>query len=97
MATGTVSASINVDVKRIVANRLREAGTTANEVIRNLWEHIAATGEIPSFNESAAPEKNTEPEAFRRLMQLRAAVPSNTPLVTMDAAALRAELENRDA
>ena len=42
MATSTVSASVNTEIKTIVAHRLQQAGTTANEVIRSLWDHIAA-------------------------------------------------------
>lgn len=97
MATATVSASVNADVKRIVGNRLREQGTTANEVIRNLWEHIAATGEIPTFE---APERTgdvEDPAALRRLMKLREDVPLGTPLASLDSAGLRRELEERDA
>ena len=36
MATSTVSASVNTEIKTIVAHRLQQAGTTANEVIRSL-------------------------------------------------------------
>ena len=97
MATSTVSASINTEVKTIVAHRLQQAGTTANEVIRSLWDHIAATGQLPQFN-SAGPQTadGEDSEAFQRLMELRAAVPGNTPLAHMSSADIKRELMMRN-
>lgn len=96
MATATVSASVNAQTKHIVSTYLDQAGTTANEVIKSLWEHIAATGEIPSFVPCAQDPSEEEPEAFRRLMELRARVPHGTSLATMSPADLKDELRNRD-
>ena len=98
MATATVSASVDVDVKRLAGSYIRQAGSTPNEVIRNLWVHIARTGEVPSF-ESAPAAKTTsaeEPAAFAELMRLRAQVPAGTALSGMSPADLKRELEDRD-
>lgn len=97
MATATVSASVDADVKRIVNRRLRELGTTPNKVIRDLWEHIALSGEVPSYARDQHAPSPGEPDSFRRLMQLRSAVPASSPLADMDTQALRRELEARDA
>lgn len=94
MATSTVSASVNSDVKRVVAARLREANITPNKVIQDLWDHIAATGDIPRYSPTQTlPESSAQ---FERLMQLRASIPPSNPLVSMDTRTLRDELRNRD-
>lgn len=96
MATSTVSASVNTEIKTIVAHRLQQAGTTANEVIRSLWDHIAATGDIPRFNTPDHQTAGDDSEAFQRLMELRGAIPHNTPLANMSPADIKRELMIRD-
>lgn len=97
MATSTVSASINTETKTIVSHHLAQAGTTANEVIRSLWNYIAATGKIPRFD--AAPEQESETgnsQTFQHLMELRSRTPHGTPLAHMTAADIKRELMMRD-
>ena len=98
MATATVSASVDVEVKRLAGSYIRQAGSTPNEVIRSLWVHIAQTGEVPTFeNEPATESTDTEePAVFTELMRLRAQVPAGTALSSMSPAGLKKELENRD-
>ena len=98
MATATVSASVDVEVKRLAGAYIRQAGSTPNEVIRNLWVHIAQTGEVPTFESAPAPEAAgaEEPTAFAELMRLRAQVPAGTALSSMSPADLKRELEDRD-
>ena len=49
MSTSTVSASVDSTTKAIANARIREAGATPNSVIRDLWAHIASTGDIPVY------------------------------------------------
>ena len=95
MATATVSASVDSEVKRLAGSYIRAAQTTPNEVIRRLWEHIAATGEVPTYDEAPEGPASDEPEAFQELMRLRAQVATGTPLSTMGPDDLRKELEDR--
>lgn len=98
MATSTVSGSVDVNVKRLAGMHIRKKGTTANEVIKRVWEHIATTGEIPFVETDADfPEKPLADasQAFKRLSKLRGSVPSGTPLDSMDKEALKRELEAR--
>lgn len=95
MATGTVSASVDLDTKRVVAAYLRQTGTTANQVIRDLWRYIAHTGNIPSFD--LEPKTTDEPNSFKRLLSLRSEVGEQaTSITTMDTNTLRRELAERD-
>lgn len=94
MASETVSASVDVNVKRLAGMYIKRAGRTPSDVVREVWNHIAATGEIPSFDDSASRQQASS--SFRKLMDLRNEVPCGTPLDEMDAAGIRRELMNRD-
>lgn len=96
MSTSTVSASVDSTTKAIANARIREAGTTPNTVIRDLWKHIASTGEVPVFHE-AESQHSRKRLAMERLESLRASVPRGTPLATMSDADVREELRNRHA
>lgn len=47
MATAIVSGRIDVRTRDRAGAFIRRAGTTPGEVIRIVWENIAATGQIP--------------------------------------------------
>lgn len=96
MATGTVGATVDATTKAIAAAYIRKAGTTPNQIIRSLWEHIAATGEIPSYDDQAVSERERRREAFDRMQRIVDSMPKGTPLATMTDDDLRRELEKRD-
>ncbi len=94
MSTSTVSASVESTTKAIANARIREAGATPNSVIRDLWAHIASTGDIPVYDDSSS-RRSRKQTAMQRLEALRATVPSGTPLATMSDSEVREELRNR--
>ena len=95
MATSPVSASTDVESKTVAPHRLQPAGTTASEAIRSPRDRIAAT-EAPLSGPDGHQIANEEgSEAFQRLMELRAAVPDNTPLARMSFADIRREVMMR--
>lgn len=51
MATSVVAGRVDEQVRRAAEASLRAAGITVSDIIGRLMEHIAATGEIPSFQE----------------------------------------------
>lgn len=95
MAASPVSASANIESKTVAPHRLQPASTTASEAIRSPRDRIAAT-EAPLSGPDGHQIANEEgSEAFQRLMELRAAVPGNTPLARMSSADIRRELMMR--
>lgn len=96
MATSTVSASVDATTKAIANARIREAGTTPNQVIRDLWAHIADTGEIPAYDASES-RRSRKLIALRKLESLRAQTPAGTALAAMSDDEVRETLRNRHA
>lgn len=95
MSTATVSASVDSTTKAIANARIREAGQTPNGLIKSVWEHIAATGEVPNFD-LHDDERGRRSQAFARLEALRAKTPQDTPLSTMNDEEIRKEIRDRE-
>lgn len=84
MAKGTTVVSGRVDMldARRAQVYINRAGTTPNEIIRNVWHHIAETGELPEPLESAERTKEAA-EALERLRKLRESYSAVPWLATM--------------
>lgn len=96
MATATVSASIDAQTKTIANAYIQKAGLTPNEVIRSLWEHIAATGEVPTSEKTDEDRERRRHEAFRRMEELSKTIPADTPLATMSDDEIKEMIRNRE-
>ena len=96
MATATVSASVDAQTKIIANAYIQKAGLTPNEVIRNLWEHIAATGEVPASEKTDTDRERRRHEAFRHMESLMKTIPEDTPLATMSDEEIKEMIRNRD-
>lgn len=80
MSTATVSASVDTRTKAIANAYIRKSGKTPNQLIKDLWEHIARTGEVPSY---AEPRYAREQERVRRFDEMTA---------MLEAASVRADV-----
>ena len=75
MATAVVSGRVDEHVKREVDRIIERAGKTPGDVVRDVWNAIYQTGELP-----AAPERqNLRMEQQRRLQDFMAFVRSAPP------------------
>lgn len=89
MATVVISGRVDEDVRSRAQRFLERAGVTAADVIKNVWESIAATGEVPQPVESS-DERASQHKAFEEFMAFRASLPPCPELAEMDDAAMRA-------
>ena len=96
MTTATVSASVDAQTKTIANAYIQKAGLTPNEVIRNLWEHIAATGEVPKIDDAERIVQERRMQAFREAVALSETIPADNPLVTMTDREIKEMARNRD-
>lgn len=96
VTTSTVSASVDARTKAVANEYIRKAGLTPNEVIRNLWEYIAHTGDVPVPDDAADERRKRRAEAFDRAEALVAAMPTGTPLSTMGDDDIRKVLRDRE-
>lgn len=63
METAVVSGRVDAQVRDRVATVLKLAGLTPGDIIRDVWESIAATGKVPVVEQVV--EEPTDPwEAF---------------------------------
>ena len=77
MATAVISGRVDERIKERADAYLRAAGLQAGDVIRQVWEHIARTGEIPIDGKR---EATVEEDPFERLMALRISFGSSEEL-----------------
>ena len=96
MATATVSASVDANVKAVANEYIRKAGLTPNELIRDLWESIANTGVVPEFDDSGDKRRQARLAAFKDTQSIIVNLPRGTKLDTMTYDDMRREFENRD-
>lgn len=94
MATAVVSGRVDEAVRDRAAGYIRAAGLTAADVIKAVWDSIAATGEVP-LPQTADPEERMRCERFASFMALRASLPACPELAAMDQKALREEAAQR--
>lgn len=82
MATAVVSGRVDEKTKERADAYIRAAGSTPGDVIRIVWEQIAATGVVP---ETPAEHEETKRrlEALRAITRLREGMPQHTFLDTM--------------
>lgn len=93
MATAILSGRVEESVKAKAAVHLRDAGVTAGDVIRTVWEAIAATGEVPRQISDAG--KDSQRAAFEKLMLLRDELPPVPELASMDKQQMRDMIAER--
>ena len=95
MSTSTLSVRLDGELKEQGSKIIRSKGSSPALVVSTIWKEIVATGKVPGVDTPAtAPTEGASP--FDRIMELRAQMPTGTPLSSMDACDLRAELANRD-
>lgn len=94
MATAVVSGRVDERIKERADAYLRAAGLQAGDVIRQVWERIARTGEIPV---DEGREAAVEEDPFEGFMRFRADLPEATWLKTMTKEDLRDMIAGRYA
>lgn len=77
MATAVISGRVDERIKERADAYLRAAGLQAGDVIRQVWEHIARTGEIPIDGKR---EATVEEDPFEKLAALRISFGSSEEL-----------------
>ncbi len=70
MGTTVVSGRVDEQVKREVDRILEREGTTAAEVIKQMWVTISVTGEVPRTEEQERRFREQR-ERFKRFMKHR--------------------------
>ncbi len=93
MSTVLVSGRVDEDVKQRTDLVLRKAGKTNSDVIRSLWNSIAATGEIPVFETGASQKK---PSVVDRMKALREKTPESDFIRDLTPERLKEVLSSRD-
>ena len=95
MSTSTLSVRLDEELKEQGSKIIRSKGASPASVVTAVWKEIITTGKVPGIDTPATtPAEEVTP--FNRIMELRAQMPTGTPLSSMDASDLRAELANRD-
>lgn len=88
MSTVIVSGRVDARTREKVAPILKTAGLTQGDVIKVMWENIAATGEVP--RPVADSEKTKKQKtAFERFMEFRSSLPPCPELENMTDAEMR--------
>lgn len=88
MATAIVSGRVDEAVKVRAARAIAAAGMSTGDVIKAVWERIAATGEVPqplSCDAGAAAAA----DRMQSFMQLRAELPAVPELAALSDGAMR--------
>lgn len=83
MATAIISGRVDEAVKTKAAAYLRAAKVAPGDVIKTVWENIAATGQIPVPEAAERETEDEEQTAFGRLMRFREELPACPELATM--------------
>lgn len=94
MATAVISGRVDERIKKRADAYLRAAGLQVGDVIRQVWEHIARTGEIPV---DGGYETAAEDDPFEGFMRFRADLPEATWLKTMTKEEMRDMIAGRYA
>ena len=79
MATAIISGRVDDAVKAKAAVYLKAAKVTPGEVIKIVWENIAATGKIPA----AEPAGERQENACDRLIRLCDELPPSSELTSL--------------
>ncbi len=88
MATAIVSGRVDEAVKARAAHAIAAAGMSVGDVIKAVWENIAATGEVPQPPARDAGAA-AGAERMRAFMRLRAELPAVPELVGLSDDAMR--------
>lgn len=60
METAVISGRVDLQVKEQAAIYIRRAGQTAADVVKTVWENIAATGDVPEPVQSNKNESHED-------------------------------------
>ena len=94
MATAVISGRVDERIKERADTYLRAAGLQAGDVIRQVWEHIARTGEIPV---DEGREAAVEEDPLEKLMALRVSFGSSEELKHLTDEQMREMIASRYA
>lgn len=75
METVVISGRVDAAVKEKASIYIKRAGQTAADVVKTVWENIAATGEVPT----AAVSVDTAEASWNNFMALRDELGELTP------------------
>lgn len=75
METAVISGRVDIPVKEKAAVYIKRTGQTAADVIKTVWENIAATGEVPT---PAIATEDSE-ASWERFVSLRDELSELTP------------------
>lgn len=93
MASYLVSGHVSERCKARADLFIENAGLTADDVIRIVWENIAKTGKVPEPVEAPPAEENP---LVKRLEELIATTPRSPYLESLTAADIRRIVRDRD-
>lgn len=93
MATMVVAGRVEENVKRTVDAILRVAGESTSSIISKLWQHIADTGTVPSFDAEDVQDSASELEDFFSFVD--GLPPAPAWLIDMDREGMRDVLASR--
>ena len=97
MTLTTVSGRIDSTTKAKANHYIQSAGFTPNDIIRNIWNYIANTGEIPeAASQHTLSALDQKKAALTDMLTIADTLPSGTPLATMNDEQLRKEWSNRE-
>lgn len=91
MATVLVAGRVDGTSKAVADGVIRDSGLTSSDVIRIVWDNIAATGRVP---EPVAAKRGVG-EVMRRFDRLRAQTPRSDYLEGLTAEEVKDELSRR--
>ena len=83
MATAVVSGRVDVAVKNAADAIISARGLTPADVIKAVWERIAATGEVPGSPEYVDEDQERSRKLLAELKELSEQLGDNESLVNM--------------
>lgn len=97
MTLTTVSGRIDSATKAKANRYIQSAGFTPNDIIRNIWNYIAQTGEIPEVaSQQILTAQEQKKAALQHMLTIADALPTGSPLATMSDNQLREEWARRE-
>lgn len=91
MGSSVVAARVDSDIKARADLYIAKAGLTQASVIRNVWQRIAETGEVPLTEESG----DRSAALKERMRELRNKTPNSKYLAELTPEMLKEELSSR--
>lgn len=83
MATAVVSGRVDEAVRQRADIAMRKAGVTPTDVIQNVWQAMARTGEVPDIARANTAPRNAAPSLDRLEHFLNSLPPVNQAYAAM--------------